>query len=52
VEATSAIALGLAVDPTPALRLANDLDKQFPKGTIVQFRYLPMTRAAITLGAG
>jgi serine/threonine protein kinase/Tfp pilus assembly protein PilF len=52
VEAVSAIALGLAGDPTPALRLANDLAKRFPKDTRVQSEYLPMIHAAALLGKG
>jgi eukaryotic-like serine/threonine-protein kinase len=52
VEGVSAVALGLAGDSTEALRLANDLDKRFPNATVVQFRYLPMIRAATILGSG
>jgi eukaryotic-like serine/threonine-protein kinase len=51
-EATSAMALGLVGDSTPASRLANDLEKGFPDDTIVQSRYLPMIRAATLLGTG
>lgn len=50
-EATSAMALALAGDSTTALHLANDLEKRFPEGTVVQSRYLPMIRAANILGS-
>ena len=46
VEATVAIALGPAGDPTQAARLASDLAARFPHDTIVQFEYLPIVRAA------
>ncbi|MGH9406795.1 MAG: protein kinase domain-containing protein [Terriglobia bacterium] len=49
-EALAAVALGLAGDSGKAIRLASDLDRRFPKGTIVQFEYLPMIRAASILG--
>jgi eukaryotic-like serine/threonine-protein kinase len=48
--AISAIALGFAGDSTPALRLAKDLDKRFPKDTWAQTEYLPMIHAATILG--
>jgi hypothetical protein len=51
-EAVSATALGLAGDAAQARRLTNDLDKRFPKDTIVQSEYLPMIRAATILGSG
>jgi eukaryotic-like serine/threonine-protein kinase len=51
VEATSAIALGLAGESAQAERLASDLGKRFPKDTIVQSEDLPMIRAAIALQA-
>ncbi|HXJ91982.1 MAG TPA: transcriptional regulator [Terriglobia bacterium] len=51
-EAISAIALGLAGDSAEALLLADDLDKRFPKGTLVRYEYLPMIRAASCLGGG
>jgi eukaryotic-like serine/threonine-protein kinase len=50
VEAIPAMALGLAGDSEPAMRVANALSQQFPKSTIVQFEYLPMIRAAAILG--
>jgi len=49
-EAISAIALGLAGDSQQAGRLADGLNKRFPKGTMVQSEYLPMIRAAGFLG--
>jgi ATP/maltotriose-dependent transcriptional regulator MalT len=52
VKAMSAIALGLAGDSAPAMRLADDLDKRLPEDTIVQFDYLPMIHAAVALHDG
>jgi serine/threonine protein kinase/Flp pilus assembly protein TadD len=52
VKAMAAIALALAGDSAPALRLADDLDKRLPEDTIVQFDYLPMIRAAVALHSG
>jgi serine/threonine protein kinase/Flp pilus assembly protein TadD len=52
VEAVSAIALGLAGDSAQATRLAADLAKGFPEGTIVRFEYLPMIQAAVALQSG
>lgn len=49
-EAISAIALGLAADSPEAARLGNDLDRRFPKDTILQSEYLPMIRASRFLG--
>ena len=51
-EAISAIALALADNSPEVTRLADDLDKRFPKDTIVQFEYLPMIRAAGFLNGG
>jgi eukaryotic-like serine/threonine-protein kinase len=48
-NAFSAIALALAGDAASATRLSDDLHKNFPTDTIVQFDYLPMIRAAIAL---
>jgi eukaryotic-like serine/threonine-protein kinase len=48
----AAIALGLADDSVKAQQLAGDLAKRFPKDTIVQFDYLPMTYAAVALRNG
>ena len=52
VEGPSAIALGLAGDAPQATRLAADLAKRFPEGTIMQFGYLPMIHAAAALQSG
>jgi serine/threonine protein kinase/Tfp pilus assembly protein PilF len=52
VEAVSAIALGLAGDSAQAKRLADDLAKRYPEGTIVQFVYVPMIHAAAALQSG
>jgi serine/threonine protein kinase/Flp pilus assembly protein TadD len=51
VQATSAIALGMAGDAPQATRLADDLAKRFPEDTIVQFNYLPTIHAAVALQA-
>jgi tetratricopeptide (TPR) repeat protein len=48
----SAIALALAGDSAQAARLSDDLRKNFPADTIVQFDYLPMIRAATALRSG
>ncbi|MGB2629146.1 MAG: protein kinase, partial [Candidatus Acidiferrum sp.] len=45
----AAIALGLAGDSPKALQLAAVLAKRFSQDTVVQFEYLPMIQAAITL---
>jgi eukaryotic-like serine/threonine-protein kinase len=50
VEAMAATALGLAGDAIRARRLADDLAKRFPLGTVVQSEYLPLIRAAAALG--
>jgi serine/threonine protein kinase/Flp pilus assembly protein TadD len=52
VEAMSAIALGLSGDAVQATRLAADLAKRFPEGTLVQSNYLPTIHAATTLQGG
>ncbi len=44
-EAISAIALALAGDWHEAAPLADDLDRRFPKDTILHSEYLPMIRA-------
>ena len=46
VEAMSALALALAGDSRQATQLAIELDRQFPKNTILQLNYLPTIRAA------
>jgi tetratricopeptide (TPR) repeat protein/predicted Ser/Thr protein kinase len=48
-NAFSAIALALAGDSAQAARLSDDLRKNFPADTIVQYDDLPMIRAATAL---
>lgn len=50
VEAMSAIALGLAGDSAQTMHFATDLNKRFPKDTVVQAESLPMLYAAAALG--
>jgi eukaryotic-like serine/threonine-protein kinase len=45
----AALALALVGDRTRAQALADDLAKRFPKGTVVQFSYLPVLRAQVAL---
>lgn len=49
IEGMSAIALALADGPGESALLADQLDKGFPKGTVVQFNFLPSIRAAAAL---
>jgi eukaryotic-like serine/threonine-protein kinase len=49
VEGIGAEALALAGDRGRAQALANDLDKRFPEGTLVQSNYLPSIRATLAL---
>ena len=51
-NAFSAIALALAGDSAQAARLSDDLRKNFPADTIVQYDDLPMIRAASALHSG
>ncbi len=51
-DAYSAIALALAGDSAQAARLFDDLRKNFPADTIVQYDDLPMIRAASALHSG
>ncbi len=51
-KVSSALALALAGDSRHAMRLADDLSRQFPKNTPMQLEYLPVIRAAVTLGSG
>jgi len=51
-NAYSAIALALAGDSAQAARLSDDLRKNFPADTIVQYDDLPMIRAATALHSG
>src|SRR5439155_17498726 len=52
VQAMAAIALGLGGDAGRARRAADDLARRFPEDTLVRLEYLPMIRAAVSLGAG
>jgi eukaryotic-like serine/threonine-protein kinase len=49
IRAISALALSMAGDSAPALRLADDLVKRYPKNTIIQSNYLPTVQAATAL---
>ncbi len=49
VQYGAALALALAGDMSRASVLADDLDKRFPEDTLVQFNYLPTTRAQLAL---
>jgi predicted Zn-dependent protease len=49
VQYGAALALALAGDMSRANVLADDLDKRFPEDTLVQFNYLPTTRAQLAL---
>jgi hypothetical protein len=51
-NAFSAIALALAGDSAQAARISDDLRKNFPADTIVQYDDLPMIRAATALHSG
>ena len=51
-NAFSAIALALAGESAQAARLSDDLRKNFPADTIVQYDDLPMIRAATALHSG
>jgi tetratricopeptide (TPR) repeat protein/tRNA A-37 threonylcarbamoyl transferase component Bud32 len=50
--ALSAMALALAGESAEATRLADDLARRFPEGTIVQVNYLPTIRAAAAIHEG
>jgi tetratricopeptide (TPR) repeat protein len=49
VQYGAALALALAGDAFRAQTLADDLAKRFPEDTVVQFNYLPTTRAQLAL---
>jgi len=49
VRYASAIALGVAGDSRRAQTIADDLNKDFPEATTVQFNYLPTIRALLAL---
>jgi eukaryotic-like serine/threonine-protein kinase len=50
--AMAALALALAGSAADALRIADSLNRRFPKNTAVQFNALPIIRAAVALRAG
>jgi eukaryotic-like serine/threonine-protein kinase len=50
VRTISGVALGLAGDSVQAGHIADELARQFPEDTIVQFVYLPTIRAAALQG--
>jgi serine/threonine protein kinase len=52
VQAIAAVALGLAGEVSPTLRLADEFANRFPEDTAVRFTYLPMMRAAASLSNG
>lgn len=52
VEAMAGLALGLAGDSATATRLAEDLSKRFPDGTVVRYNSLPALRAVTALAKG
>jgi serine/threonine protein kinase/Flp pilus assembly protein TadD len=49
VSGISAIALGLVGEVSQATRIADDLTKNFPKDTLLQFGLVPMIRASVSL---
>jgi tetratricopeptide (TPR) repeat protein/predicted Ser/Thr protein kinase len=49
VQYGAALALALAGDASRAQTLADDLGKQFPEDTVVQFNYLPTIHAQLAL---
>jgi hypothetical protein len=49
VQHSAACALAAAGDSVRAKTLADDLDKRFPEGTLVQFNYLPSINAKLAL---
>ena len=52
VQFAAALALAFAGDTARAQTLADDLDKQFPESTVVQFNYLPAIRAQLAMNRG
>jgi serine/threonine protein kinase/tetratricopeptide (TPR) repeat protein len=44
------VALGLAGDLVRAASLSNDLERRFPRDTLVRFHYLPTLRALVAIG--
>jgi eukaryotic-like serine/threonine-protein kinase len=52
VQFGAALALAISGDGARAQILADDLEKRFPKDTVVRFGYLPVIRARIALNKG
>jgi eukaryotic-like serine/threonine-protein kinase len=52
VQFAAALALAFAGDTARAQTLADDLDKQSPESTVVQFNYLPAIRAQLAMNRG
>ena len=51
-QGSAALALELAGTAAEAQKLADDLNHSFPEATVVQFGYLPATRAALAIHRG
>jgi len=49
VQALAALALAQAGDGDRALKLADDLEKRFPKNTMINFYWLPSIRASVEI---
>jgi len=49
VEFGAGLALALAKAESPAQAIANEMAKQFPQNTVVQYNYLPSIRAQLAL---
>jgi serine/threonine protein kinase/DNA-binding winged helix-turn-helix (wHTH) protein len=52
IQATIALVLARLGDSAAATRLADDLGRRYPEGTILQFNYLPTIHAATALASG
>jgi eukaryotic-like serine/threonine-protein kinase len=52
VQYGAALALLYAGDESQSQAIADNLDKKFPEGTLVQFNYLPALRAKLALNKG
>jgi serine/threonine protein kinase len=52
VKAAAALAYALSGNQARSQSLADDLGRQFPQNTIVQYNYLPAIRAQIALNSG
>ena len=49
VQFGAGLALAIAAAEAPAQAIANDMSKQFPQNTVVQYNYLPAIRAQLAL---